>query len=103
LGDVRGGVKVVGARAGEFDRHIVPRQRVIIAAPWTAAAVEKWTRNKCIVPYDPEKHVDAVLESEPVQRPTFPAWIRAEEPGRKMEREMAAMEVAARREARRQG
>ena len=90
-------VRVVGAHDGEFSSRVgVPRGRVIETSSAAAAAIEKWTRNKCIELFAPEKHGDAILESPPEQPPVFPAWFREEEPGRSVEREMEELERARR-------
>ena len=61
IGDLRHLVRVVGYNAGERAPYLVPRGRVIEAAPAAARAIAKWKENHCIEPYDPEVHKDAIL------------------------------------------
>ena len=102
-GGSNSGVHVVGydEANGHAPPYVIPRGHVLEISP--AVDIGKWIANKCIVPYDAEKHPDAILEAPAPVEPRLPAWTRQAEPGRELEREMVAMEAKAKAETRRQG
>jgi hypothetical protein len=89
-------IRVLGANdargSHEFECNVVPRGRVIEVTGAPVPAISKWLRNFAIEVYDEKKHVDAILESPPKQRPPLPAWVAEEEErrkGKEIEDEMA--------------